>query len=87
MNYIFTGNIPSTFAWKNIINNTINDFEHKAKLIRMEGDRDFDRFIKLFKFGNPADIWRYGTTTKKLHVARSVSKLWTFPPKAKNCSL
>jgi hypothetical protein len=45
----------------------------------MEGDRDFDRFIKLFKFGNPADIWRYGTTTKKLHVARSVSKLWTFP--------
>jgi len=53
----------------------------------MEEDRDFDRFIELFKFGNPADIWRYGTTTKKLHVARSVSKLWTFPPKAKNCSL
>jgi hypothetical protein len=37
----------------------------------MEEDRDFDRFIELFKFGNPADIWRYGTTTKKLHVARS----------------
>jgi hypothetical protein len=37
MNYIFTGNIPSKVAWKNIINNTINDFEHKAKLIRMEG--------------------------------------------------
>jgi hypothetical protein len=30
----------------------------------MEEDRDFDRFIELFKFGNPADIWRYGTTTK-----------------------
>ena len=35
MNYIFTGNFPSKFAWKNIINNTINDFEHEAKLLRM----------------------------------------------------
>jgi hypothetical protein len=24
----------------------------------MEEDRDFDRFIELFKFGNPANIWR-----------------------------
>ena len=37
---------------------------YEDKLLRMEEDRDFDRFIELFKFGNPADIWRYGTTTK-----------------------
>ena len=57
MNYIFTGHFPSKFAWKNIINNTINDFEDVAKLLRMDHDRDFDRFIELCKFGNPADIW------------------------------
>ena len=48
MNYIFTGNFPLKFAWKNIINNTIKDFGHESKLLRMEEDRGFDRFIELF---------------------------------------
>ena len=34
MNYIFTGNFPSNFSWKNSINNAINDFEHEARLIK-----------------------------------------------------
>ena len=62
------------------LSTNLNYYEWKKILI---DSQNFSNLEIQQTFGDI--IWNYIATTKKLHLARSVSKLWIFPLKAKNC--
>jgi hypothetical protein len=80
---------PRKFTWKNIIRQSIHNYQLESWLNRTETDRDFFMFRDLHHSITPARIYKFDFSFDDMKFIKFVAKLWTVTPleSLKTCTL
>jgi hypothetical protein len=80
---------PRKFSWKNIIRQSIHNYQLESWLNRTETDRDFLMFRDLHHSITPARIYKFDFSFDDIKFIKFVAKLWTVIPLEilKTCTL
>jgi len=79
-NYIAYNTVPSKYEWKRIIQTSVQNKEHNEWKLRLDTDRDFERFKRVHLGIEPAVLWRFPQHRRDLQLAHTISELWVARP-------
>ncbi|MES9879357.1 MAG: reverse transcriptase family protein [Sedimenticola sp.] len=73
-------NVPSKYAWKMTVRNSVNGKEADLWRARLESDNSFRRFKLLHREIKPAIVWSLPHNYQELRICDTVARLWTEIP-------